>query len=353
MSAEIHQLHPYEDMPADIYTVAEAYIDKVDTPNSEQENRQLSVITHQELSCARRSFDIVTYTPSDGLRTCNDTDGNPVTYPELLMVHGVASDARYFDPLFQKMNKLGIRCSAVTLPRHRDVVPDGDTLLDWQVQASIAAYDYIKSERPTTHIILGGHSRGAIVATKAKKQIYDESGASSDEGLLLLAPAGLDTYNTKSIGRAALNLVPLAFNSLYHSDSKQLVGMYAVMISQVVSANVSQTVIEILQALKMNVADDISKELAGISVFIPVAEQDEFIDHHKIVKVAELAPNSNISVATLSTNHLLGDRDRSKITSLSDPRGLPGQILGWMQSQTAGYRPLAVNASTYSTTRLG
>jgi pimeloyl-ACP methyl ester carboxylesterase len=352
MSAEIHQLYRQPLEQNNACSVDELYKEIVDVPNAEAEARQLSVIEHQELVCARRSFDVVTYTPSDKLRTCNDANGNPVSYPELLMIHGVASDSRFFDPLFQKMNKLGIRCSALSLPRQKDVIPDPDTMLDWQVQATRSAYEYIRSVRPNSHIILGGHSRGAIVATRAKKQLHDEHGSDADEGLLLLAPAGLDTYNTKSIGRAALNLIPLAFNSLHHSDTNQLVGAYAVMISQVVGANASQTVVEIFQALRMNIADDITEGLEDVSVFIPAADKDEFIDYQKIVKVAELAPNSNVSVATLSTNHLLGERG-ADVISLSDPRVLSGQILGWMQSQTEGYRPLAVNSVTAQTSRLG
>lgn len=353
MSAEVHQLHQQNVGYVYGQNTAQIYEDIVDVPNADLEARQLSVIEHHELAYARRNFDIVTYTPSDSLRTCNDTEGRPVNYPELLMIHGVASDARFFDSLFQKMNKLGIRCSAISLPRQRDVVPDASTMLDWQVQAVRAAYDHIKSERPNTHIILGGHSRGAIVATLAKKQLHDEHGSDADEGLLLLAPAGLDTYNTKSIGRAALNLLPLAYNSLHHSDSKQLVGKYAVMISQVISANPSQTFVEILQALRMNVAQDLTEDLEDVSVFIPAADKDEFIDYQKIVKIAELAPQNNVSIATLSTNHMMGERDAGSVISLSDPRVLSGQILGWMQSQTVGYRPLAVNSANAQILRLG
>jgi pimeloyl-ACP methyl ester carboxylesterase len=353
MSAEVHQL--YQQNTGSVYdqNTAQLYEAIVDIPNAEREASQLSVIEHRELTCARRNYDIVTYTPSNSLRTCNDAEGRPVSYPELLMVHGVASDARFFDSLFQKMNKLGIRCSAISLPRQKDVVPDGHTMLDWQVQATRQAYDHIKSERPDSHIILGGHSRGAIVATLAKKQLHDEHGSDADEGLLLLAPAGLDTYNTKSIGRAALNLLPLALNSLHHSDSKRLVGEYALMISQVIGANPSQTFVEVLQALRMNVAHDITDDLEDVSVFIPAADKDEFIDYQKIVKVAELAPQNNVSIATLSTNHMMGERDAGDVMSLSDPRILSGQILGWMQSQTVGYRPLAVNSSSAQILRLG
>lgn len=353
MSAEVHQLYQHDASYVYNNDTAQLYEAIVDIPNAELEARQLSVIEHHELSYARRTFDIVTYTPSDSLRTCNDADGRPVSYPELLMIHGVASDARFFDSLFQKMNKLGIRCSAISLPRQKDVVPDAHTMLDWQIEATRTAYDYIKSERPNAHIILGGHSRGAIVATLAKKQLHDEHGSDADEGLLLLAPAGLDTYNTKSIGRAAMNLIPLAFNSLHHSDSKQLVGKYALMISQVVGSNPSQTIVEILQALRMNVAQDITQGLEEISVFIPAADKDEFIDYQKIVKIAELAPQNNVSIATLSTNHMMGERDAGTVISLSDPRILSGQILGWMQSQTEGYRPLAVSTASTQIHRLG
>jgi pimeloyl-ACP methyl ester carboxylesterase len=352
MSAEIHQLYIPPNSPTPEPKIADVYRDQIDVPNAEREARQLSAITHVELMHDGREFDLVTYTPTDGLRTFNDSEGNSVNYPELLLVHGVASDARFFDPHLRSLNKLGVRGSAVTLPRQSETIPDADSLLEWQVEAVIVAYEEILRIRPDAHIIIGGHSRGGIVATEAKRRIKLRYPDDANEGLLLLAPAGLDTYRPKSLGKAALNLVPLAFNSLRHSDSKRLVGMYALMIAQVVIANPGQTVVEIWQALHKNVDEVLFTDLSDTSVFIPVADEDEFIDHKRIIEVAELAPADNISVATLNTNHMMGSRGAAGIISLSDPRLLPGQILSWMQSQTEGYTPLTVNAATGRTARL-
>lgn len=324
-------------------SIGEWYRQGIDDANAELESRQLSVITHKELLLNGDSFDLVTYTPSDKLRTFKTDEGIKVSYPELLMVHGVGSDSRYFGPLFQKMNKLGIRCSAVTLPRVHDILPDSKELLQWQVDATILAHDSIAAEHPESQVLLGGHSHGAIIAAKALKKLHSERDPSAvADGLLLLAPAGLDTYRPKNLGIAALNLIPLAYNSLRHSDSKRLVGSYALMVTQVVLANPGQTAVEIMQALRMNVGSILTHDLPNVSVFIPAATKDEFIDHKKILKVAELAPNSNISVATLDTNHMLGERGDADIVSLGDPRLLSGQILAWLQGRTVGYQPLSV-----------
>lgn len=341
MSAEIHEF--YQDpsnQPSIEPTIAVLYRQHIDTPNAEREKRQLSDIKTYDLDLAGKEFHVTTFQPTDGLRTWVDESGESIQYPEILMVHGVASDSQYFWEMFRKLNKLGIACAAVELPREHNIIYDGDALLEWQSDAMVTAWNFLQKQHDNKHIVLGGHSRGAIVAAHAATKIVDTDGGI--EGLLLLAPS----VEPKSLERIAINLFGLAYNSLRHSDDVRLVGRYALMIAKVVLENPQQTVVEIKQALTSNINDLLFEKLSGISIFIPAAENDEFVDHNALARLAQMAPAGNISVATLNTNHMLGEKPQQDIISLGDPRLLTGQILAWLQSQTKTYHPLSVQGVT-------
>lgn len=333
-------------------TLAEIYRNKIDIPNAQREAEQYSDITTNRLVLEGRPYQLTTYMPSNGLRTWQNCAGERVKYPQLLLSHGVASDSRYFEALFKKLNMLGIGCSAPSLPREKGIVKDGDELIRWQAAALVQSHDFLQQTYENENIVLGGHSRGAIVSIKATEKLVADSLDDGHVGLLLLAPAGLDTMSPKNLGRSALNLLPLAYNSLHHSNDVSLIGKYALMGIQTILSNPHQSLIETYQALSMNLGGSLHTNLANVPVFIPAAEHDEFIDHKRIIQLAESAPNANICVVTMNTNHMFGQLTEPDMFSLADPRLLSGQILAWMQSLTDNYRPLSVRQDDGSVRRV-
>lgn len=329
-------------------TTAELYDYFIDRPNAEQEARQMSKIENFSLEHKGKRFNLTTFRPTDGLRTWINKQNEQVQYPELLMVHGVASDERYFWALFEKMNKLGIACSAIELPRERGVVHNGDELLDWQSGALTTARDFLVEHQDNSHIVVGGQSRGTIVSILGAEKIVAEEGQESIDGLLLLAPS----IEPKSKTELLINLAGLGYNSFRYSHDLRLLGREALMVMEVILHNPVQTVLETHQAITMNVTDILYETLGEIPVFIPAAENDEFIDHRALFRHVQNAPKGNIAVTTLNTNHMLGERNSSDIVSLADPRLLSGQILAWLQSLTGDYRPMSVRNAGNKISRL-
>ncbi len=329
-------------------TVAELQEILIDFPNAEREARQMSAIENIILEHEGKPFHLTSFRPTDGLRTWTNEFGDEVQYPELLMVHGVASDERYFWSLFQKMNKLGIACSAIELPREHGVIHDAQGLLDWQVGATVATQKFLQEQHSNQHVVLGGHSRGSIVTVKAAERIVAENGSGAIDGILLLAPS----VEPKSLGRVGLNLFTLAYNSFKHSRDIRLVSRYVLMIAEVVAENVQQSIIETKQALTINVKEEMYHSLKDVSFFIPAGENDEFVDHKALAQLALFAPEGNISITTLNTNHMLGEREQQGVRSQADPRLLSGQVLSWLQSLTKTYRPLSLTHGYTKTKRL-
>lgn len=72
-----------------------------------------------------------------------------------------------------------------------------------------------------------------------------------------------------------------------------------------------------------------------LDILIPFAEDDEFIKYEELYKVA--LENSNVSVVTVDSSHMLDNPDYEDILSLSDERLLTGQILNFMQSLIDNY----------------
>lgn len=350
MSAQL-EVFPDIDSQPNQPTIASVYKELIDIPNAQREARQLSQITSNELSYDNEPYWLTTYMPTDGLRTWRDAENQPVLYPHILLSHGVASDSRYFDSLFHKLNKLGIGCSAITLPRHQGL-PDADTMLNWHSGALAHAHDFIQANNTSRPIILGGHSRGAIVAINALEQLTADDPSYSSAGLLLLAPAGLERLTPLQMAKAALNLGPLALNSFHHAENVRQLGHYATMIMQTIAQGPAQTAIESYQALNTHVGHKLYDTFKDVSVLITAAEFDEFVDYQQMLNFAKFAPHANIALASLDTNHMLGERRNGDIISLADPRLLTGQILAWLQSQTTHYHPLIVRSDRQTAERI-
>lgn len=72
-----------------------------------------------------------------------------------------------------------------------------------------------------------------------------------------------------------------------------------------------------------------------LDILIPFAEADEFIKYEKLYKVA--LENSNVSVVTVDSSHMLDNPSYEDMISLSDTRLLTGQVLAFMQSLISNY----------------
>ena len=351
MSAQL-EVYPDIDVPLSQPTIAEQYLTAIDMPNALREARQRSQITSQEFVHETRPFWVTTYMPTDGLRTWRDDEGKQVHYPHLLLAHGVASDARFFDSFYQKLNKLGIGCSAITLPKEHHVIFNGEELLEWQAGALVHAHNELREQLDNTQIILGGHSRGTIVAIHAKKQLRELQRDSEEAGLLLMAPAGLEKPTPRRFARAILNLTVLGFNTIRNTDTFREMGNIGLMLAENLTHNPEQTALEAVQALGYDVSHILYEDFVDVPVLITAAEHDEFIDHEQIMSLVKHAPHANISFASVSSNHLMGERASEDIVSLADPRLLTGQVLAWQQSRIPNYSPLSVRSDDGSVHRL-
>jgi alpha-beta hydrolase superfamily lysophospholipase len=320
----------------------------VDRPNAEQEARQMSKIENYTLGHEGKPFNLTTFRPTDRLRTWLNQQNEEVQYPELLMVHGVASDERYFWSLFEKMNKLGIPCSAIELPRERGLVLDGAELINWQIGALLVAREFLIKLHNNDHIVLGGQSRGSVISILGAEKIAEVEGQEAIDGLLLLAPS----IEPKSKTKLLKNLAGLGYNSFRYSRNLRLLGREALMVMEVVLPNPIQTIIETHQAITTDVTEILYDTLGKVPVYMPAADHDEFVDHKALFRHVQNAPLGNIAMTTLTTNHMLGERNRSDIISHADPRLLSGQILAWLQSLISDYRPLSVSSDNKTVTRL-
>lgn len=292
---------------------------------------------------------IVRATMPSRRRTYKNEQGEDINYPSLMMVHGVASDVRYFTPLSEQMAKLGIASYVIELPRMARPM-DNEELLNWQVGAVVNTYRQIKNLE-NGDITLQGHSRGAIVATNAALSIYEDLDLVNPSGLLLLAPAGLNKIAHGNILLAIKTLGPLAINSLIGlRKDPQRFRQHIKMLTQVVVSDLEQSLTEISHAINTDNLSDIIKQMPDVPVFIPFAEGDEFIRYTDLLKLVKDIPN--VSMVTVESSHLLEDKEYCDLISLADPRILSGQLLNFLMSQTPGYTPKIISGITGEVVRL-
>ncbi len=306
-----------------------------DLANAKEEQEQKPFSNTKEHYFGGIKYSVKNHFPSK-YRTYINEEGESVVYPHLLMVHGVASDASYFDPFCTDMARLGIASSVVELPRTMTAAIKGGKLLDWQVGAMAHTYELLKeTSRADGEIILAGHSRGAIVATLAAQKLYDND-YYRPKGLILLAPAGIDKIAEGKLYKGVPLLGPLLVNNLVSGigSEKERVKSNASMVARVILKNIPQSLLEVKQAMNTVVSDNFQK-MPNLDILVPFAEDDEFIKYEELYKVA--LTNPNVSVVTVDSSHMLNNPSYEDILSLSDPRLLPGQVLQFMQSQIKNY----------------
>ena len=313
----------------------EAMIRYEDLANAKEEQDQNPFSNIKDYPYSGLKYSVKNHFPSK-YRTYINEQGEQVIYPRLLMVHGVASDASYFDPFCQDMARLGIASSVVELPRTMTAALKGKKLLDWQAGAFAHTYELLKeTNRTDGEIILAGHSRGAIVATMAAEELYDHD-FYRPKGLVLLAPAGIDKIADGKIHKGVKLLGPLVVNNLVSSfGSESLrVKKNASMLARVILKNIPQSFLEVKQAMNVVVVDKL-KNMRELEVFIPFAENDEFINYKELYSLA--LKNRNLSVETVESSHMLDNPSYEDMISLSDTRLLTGQVLAFMQSLISNY----------------
>lgn len=295
-----------------------------------------------------RDFNLKSYLPPQG--------SGP--YPDLLLTHGLASNANFFQDFAQTMASLGVGIHILDLPRHKAKL-NQDKLLDWQVEALAQAYRAIKlrSEQDTP-IVIGGHSRGAIVAARAGEMILRQEIELADKlaGTILMAPAGFSKIGNGNLLKAAFkNGIPLAFNVLRHGGRNNVRYLASTALSSVLS-DPRQFLTEANHAISENILKDVRYHAKnGVPVFIIAAEKDGAIDHNFILEsiykfvVSEGEKNDDenkqkkkmdvdmdiyrqyLSFATIFAAHDLKHAYRGKIDP-TDPRTLTGQIHAFLSS---------------------
>lgn len=327
----------------------EALIRAIDLANLQEEQQQTPYITRHNMLYQGIGYGVTNYYPTK-FRTYKNEKGKDVYYPHLLMVHGVASNSSYFEPLATDMARLGIASSAVDLPRRAFAGFKPEQMLNWQVSAVANAYEHIKeTERHDSEITMVGHSRGAIIATKATRQLYDNE-FYRPAGLILLAPAGFEKIADGKMRKAAMQLGPLAINSFKNGliQPNRLKQNFGMMFT-VVASNPLQSYSEINQAINIDITH-LFEEMSELKIFVPFAEDDEFIKYDKLYKTA--LKNSNLSVVTVESSHLLDNPKYEDLISLADPRILSGQILSFSQAINKNYSIKIVHPETGSVGRL-
>lgn len=321
----------------------EAFLRSVDLDNKKEEDLQRPFSDIREYSHKGIRFPVKNHYPSK-YRTYQNEQGEQVIYPHLLMVHGVASDASYFDAFGTNMARLGIASSAIELPRFTSGVWNGDKLLNWQVGAAAHTGELLKeTTRADSDIIYVGHSRGAIVATKATRALYDNE-FYRPKGLILLAPAGIDKIADGKLYKGVPLLGPLVLNNLISGfqEGNRLIPN-TTMLGRVILRNIPQTLIEVKQAMN-EVITELFEEMPEIDILIPFAEDDEFIKYVELYKVALKYPN--VSVVTVESSHMLDNPRYKDVISLADPRLLTGQVLAYEQAQIKNYSPITIHAAS-------
>lgn len=327
---------------------SEALVRFEDLSNLKEEEAQIPFINEKIMSFNDMSYKVINHYPS-AYRTYENERGEKVTYPHLLMVHGVASNGNYFDPLCQDMAKLGIASSVVELPRYTKAGFQPKKMLDWQVGAVANTYQSInEATSADSQIILVGHSRGAIIATKAANSLYEND--NRPEGLVLLAPAGFDKIAEGKMHKAILLLGPLVLNSLKSGFSnRNRLKQNAAMMLGVVARNIPQSYAEIDQAINIDITNSF-RDMPDLDTFVPFAKDDEFIRYEDLYKVGLEYPN--VSVVTVDSSHLLDNPKYEDLISLADPRILTGQILAFMMSKIPNYAPKTFHPESGSLARL-
>lgn len=320
-----------------------------DLQNAELEENQRPFMSERSMQYRGIRYKVVDHYPSI-FRTYNNESGEAVVYPHLLMVHGVASNAHYFEPICHDMARLGIASSVVELPRYKTAGFNPSKLLDWQVGAVANTYEIMKeTERAESQIVMAGHSRGAIVATMAARELYEHE-FYRPEGLVLLAPAGFDTIGDGKMHRAALLLGPLIVNSLRGGvNNSGRLRQNTKMMASVVMSNIPQSYTEIKQAIQTDITHLFS-EMPKLDILVPFAEDDEFIKYEELYHVA--LQHDNVSVLTVDSSHLLDNPQYRDLVSLADPRILSGQLLAFLMSKIPNYSPKTYHPESGSVARL-
>lgn len=327
----------------------EAVVRRIDVDNKKEEELQNPFSDVREYSYKGVRYPVKNHYPTK-YRTYENEQGEQVIYPHLLMVHGVASDASYFDGFGANMARLGIASSAIELPRFTSRARSSQSLLSWQVGAVAHTSELLKETASADRdVILVGHSRGAIIATKAATELYDNEFYRS-KGLILLAPAGIDKIAEGKLYKGVPLLGPLVVNNLVSGfqEGNRLIPN-ARMLGRVILRNIPQTLIEVKQAMNEVVTEDF-KQMPETDIFIPFAEEDEFIKYADLYKVA--LKNKNIAVVTVESSHMLDSPRYKDVISLADPRLLTGQVLSFMQAQIEKYSPKSIHAESGSYYRL-
>lgn len=323
------------------------------------------------------------------LRTYIDEDGSVVRYPHIIFVHGVASDFSYFDNLCEDLARLGLSSSAVNLPRIGKILIEENELLEWQIGAILNTYEQLKTADSERKIILSGHSRGGMLAIMAAEylneieaesfyatvankfdpidtldlvdmtsedlygfvpDLFDNYKYSGPSGLIPLATAGLRKIGDGKLYNGLPMLFPLLLNNLAsiknkHNRFKQ----NTLMVGRVILKNIPQTLVEIKQAMDTDVSDSLAK-MPDVEVFMPLAENDEFIDHKELSELSK--DNPNVSIVTIDSAHMLDKIYHDEIISEADPLTLTGQILQFCQYKAEGYSPKSFHPASGSLYRL-
>ena len=369
-----------------------------DKRNAVLESRQELITTSIEIKVDGFVFKLTRHEPKKK-RTYKDVNGKDVHYPEMLMVHGFASDESYFGGvkdgrLTEQMCRLGLTINTITLPNGMGHL-SAKQILEVQARGVQAAYnllsvDYAKG----SEVILVAHSRGAIVATHAAELLYKEhaeydnlspeeqaKSAKPLKGLALLAPAGVNPigsdkarrrlrrlgHSLSVIGSAALTLPGLAKESIndmkYHPKSTiSHIGMAAISIASDPKMRLKEAEI----AASSDIKPILKKLSYRTSIIIIGTKNDAFIKSEDLSKFCvetvlgipkpPQKPNiedmfrANISLINLEegqTHMLLGRRYKS----YADPREVPGILLNFQQSimpdpvegSENGYLPNAYN----------
>lgn len=307
----------------------QAMIRYEDLANAQEEQEQKPFSNVREYYFGGLKYPVKNHFPSK-YRTYKNEESEDVIYPHLLMVHGVASDASYFDPFCSDMARLGIASSVVELPRTMTAALKGDKLLDWQAGAVAHTYELLKeTTRTDGDIILVGHSRGFIVATLAAEKLY-ENEFYRPRAIMPFAPAGLKEIADGKIYKGIPLLGPLVLNSLIagFGNNRKRVKQNASMVARVILKNIPQSLLEVKQAMNVVIVDKL-KNMPEMEVFIPFAENDEFINYKELYRLA--LENSNVSVVTVESSHMLDNPRYDDVISLSDTRLLTGQSLAFLQ----------------------
>lgn len=289
-------------------------------------------------------FPVATYIPEkprtlseDMYSQEQDAAKSKLKYPEFILVHGLGSNETFFKPLAEQFNKIGLVVHAIRLPRN-DKFKNSE-LLDWQIEATAAVFNRLNQDHYNeAGYIIGGHSRGGMIAAKAGRLVLSQFIETDTEdrpikGVLLLAPAGFSEIADGNLPKAMLyNGKNMVANVLRHGSAphiSRLGGMVAGTIVQ----GFGQTIQEARHAISITILDDIDFLVDNrVKVHIIIAEKDGAIDQKAIIEKIIKKGSENISLTTIPTAHHLEEAYSTDIVSLTDPRTISGSVLSWLVS---------------------